>query len=89
MEGMEQIYREQTVTDEVKTEINGENNIYKAVPYGYEGSLCNYIIKMIKIPNTVNKFSYNFMDMFEIIEQYHIKIVYNNNDNNNNNDDDD
>jgi hypothetical protein len=61
MEGMEQIYREQTVTDEVKTEINGQNNIYKAVRYGYDGSLYHYIVKMIKIPNSINKLSYYFI----------------------------
>jgi hypothetical protein len=75
----------QTASDEVKTKINGLNNIYKAVPFGYEGRLSNYIVKMIKIPNTDNKFTYSFMDLFEIIDQYHIAVSYN--DDNDNNDD--
>jgi hypothetical protein len=38
-EGMEQIYKEKTAADEVKTKINGLNNIYEAVPFGYDCSL--------------------------------------------------
>jgi hypothetical protein len=53
-DGLEQIYKAQTVTDEIKTKINGVNNIYKVVPFGYDCSLSNYIVKMIKIPNTDN-----------------------------------
>jgi hypothetical protein len=79
-EGIEQIYREQTATDEEKRKINGLNNVQKAEAYGIEGNLCNYIIKMIKIPNAADKFSYRLMNIFEIVEQYHIKIIYNNND---------
>jgi hypothetical protein len=44
---------------------------------------------MIKIPNTDNKFSYNLMNIFEIAEEYHIKVAYNDNNNYDNNDDDD
>jgi hypothetical protein len=67
-DGIEQIYKMQTVTDEIKTKINGVNNIYKAVPFGYDGILSNYIVKMIRIPNTDYKITYRFMDIFEIID---------------------
>jgi hypothetical protein len=42
---------------------------------------------MIKIPNTNNKVTYRFTDIFEIIDQYHVTVSYND-DNNNNYDDD-
>jgi hypothetical protein len=67
-EGIEEIYRGKTATDEIKIKINGLNNICKVVPFGYDGRLSNYIVKMIKIPKTDNKFTYSFMDIFEIID---------------------
>jgi hypothetical protein len=88
-DGIEQIYKTQIATDEVKTKINGVNNIYKAVPFGYDSKLSNYIVKMIKIPNTDNKVTYRFMDIFEIIDQHRITVSYNDDNDNNNNDDDD
>jgi hypothetical protein len=71
-EGGEEIYKRQTVTDEKKVQVNGENNIYEAVWFGVEGDLCNYIVKKIKIPNTNNRFTYHFMNIFEIIDQYRV-----------------
>jgi hypothetical protein len=73
MEAYEEIYKRQTVTDKVKAQINGENNIYEAVPYGVEGNACNYIVKKIKIPNnSFTGFTYRFMNIFEIIDQYRV-----------------
>jgi hypothetical protein len=71
-EGGEEIYKRQTVTDEMKVQVNGENNIYEAVWFGVEGDLYNYIVKKIKIPNTNNRFTYRFMNIFEIIDQYRV-----------------
>jgi hypothetical protein len=71
-EGSEEIYKWQTVTDEMKVQVNGQNNIYEVVAYELEGSMCNYIVKKIKIPNTNNRFTYLFMNIFEIIDQYRV-----------------
>jgi hypothetical protein len=73
LQAMEQIYI-QTASDEMKRQVNGVNNVYKAVPYGYDGKLCNYIVKMIRIPNTENKYTYRFMDIIRIIVQYGITV---------------
>jgi hypothetical protein len=56
----------------MKIQVNGQNNICKAVSYGLEGSICNYIVKMIKIPNTDKRFTYSFMNIFKIIDQYRV-----------------
>jgi hypothetical protein len=58
----------------MKRQVNGPNNVYKVVPYGYDGRLCNYIVKMIKIPNTEKKYTYSFMDIIGIIVQYGITV---------------
>jgi hypothetical protein len=71
-EGLEDIYKPQTVTDEKKIQVNGLDNIYKAISYRLEGNVCNYIVKMIKVPNTNNRFTYRFMNIFEIIDQYRL-----------------
>jgi hypothetical protein len=71
-EGTEQIYPSQTVTDEEKIQTNGPDIKYRGVRYGLEGIDCNYIIMQIKIPNT-NKYTYRFMNIFEIINQYRVK----------------
>jgi hypothetical protein len=73
LQAMEQIYI-QTATDEMKRQVNGLNNVYKTVPYGYDGKPCNYIVKMIRIPNTENKYPYRFMDIIGIIVQYGITV---------------
>jgi hypothetical protein len=71
-EGTEQIYSRQTVTDEENIKINCPDNAYRAVRYGLDGNGCNYIVMEIKIPNT-NGFTYRFMNIFEIIDQYRVK----------------
>jgi hypothetical protein len=68
--GSEEIFPRQTVTDEEKIQINGSNVGYQAVSYGLECNECNYIVMVIKIPNTNNKLTYRFMNIFEIIKQY-------------------
>jgi hypothetical protein len=72
-EGTEEVYPRQTVTDEEKKQINGPDIRYKAVRYGLEGMGCNYIIMEINVPNTKNKCTYSFMNIFEIINQYRVK----------------
>jgi hypothetical protein len=52
------------------------------VPYGYDGRLSKYIVKIIRI-------RCRLMDIFEIIDQYHITATYNDDNDNNNNDDND
>jgi hypothetical protein len=79
-EGNEQVYPRQTVTHEEKEEINGPNIKYRAVRYGFDGIDCNYIIMEIKIPNTNNGFTYSFMDIFEIIDQYRVRPRQSDND---------
>jgi hypothetical protein len=37
----------------------------------------NYIIMEINIPNTDNKCTYRFMNIFEIINQYRVKLFEN------------
>jgi hypothetical protein len=71
-EGNEEVYTRQSVTDEEKERINRPNIRYKAVPYGVDGDICNYIVMMINIPNSDNKHSLRFMNIFEIIKQYHV-----------------
>jgi penicillin-binding protein-related factor A (putative recombinase) len=44
-DGIEEIYKEQTAIHEIKVKINGLDNICKAVPFGYDGRLSNYIVK--------------------------------------------
>jgi hypothetical protein len=44
---------------------------------------------MIRIPNTGNKITFRFMDIFEITDQYHIFVSYDDDTGNDNNDDDD
>jgi hypothetical protein len=83
-DGIEEIYKDKTATNEIKTKINGLNNTYKVVPFGYDGRLSNYIVKIIRIPNTDNKLTYRFMEIFEIIDQYHMAVSYNDDNDNNN-----
>jgi hypothetical protein len=71
-DGLEDIYKRQTVTEEMKMQVNGQNNIYKAVSYGLDSNVCNYTVKMIKIVNTNNRFMYRFMNIFEIIDQHRV-----------------
>jgi hypothetical protein len=68
----EEVYPRQTVTDEEKIKINGPNIKYRAVRYGLDGIDCNYIIMLINIPNTNNKYTFCFMNIFEIIDQYRV-----------------
>jgi hypothetical protein len=73
-EGTEEVFPRQTATDEEKIQINGPDIRYKAVRYGLDGIGCNYIIIEIKIPNTkAYSYSYRFMNIFEIINQYRVK----------------
>jgi hypothetical protein len=72
-EGSEEVYPRQTVTDEEKKQVNGPNIKYRAVRYGLDGIGCNYIIMLINIPNTNNKYTYGFMNIFEIIDQYRVR----------------
>jgi hypothetical protein len=87
MQANEELYLRETVTDEEKERINGPNIRYKAVSYGLYGKMCNYIVMEINVPNIENRFTYCFMNIFEIIKQYHITVSYNDDNDNNNNDD--
>jgi hypothetical protein len=72
MEGNEELYLRETVPDEEKEPINGLNNKYKVVLYGLYGKICNYVVKEINICNIENRFTYPFINIFEIIKQYNI-----------------
>jgi hypothetical protein len=71
-EGTKEVYPRQTATDEEKIQINGPDIKYRAVRYGLDGNGCNYIIMQINIPNS-NSFTYRFMNILEIIDQYRVK----------------